>query len=147
VKQTKYVACLVALAVVVWPHPRAGAAARCYPAERFKTLDDQWVRDTLTKLVWQRQASATTMTWTAAKSYCTSAGLRLPTVKELFSLVDLTVAQPHIDSKAFPNTPAEAFWTSSPAAGYCDAAWSVDFHDGRWFVNQDPVTYRVRCVR
>jgi hypothetical protein len=147
VRQTKYLACLFALALVAGPEPRAGAAPRCYPTERFKVIDDQWVRDTLTNLVWQRQASAATMTWTAAKTYCADAGRRLPTVKELFSLVDLTVAQPHIDQKAFPNTPAEPFWTSSPRAGYCDAGWSVDFHDGLWFVNHESITYRVRCVR
>jgi hypothetical protein len=140
-------ACLFALIFVTWPHPRVGAAPRCYPTERFKVLDDQWVRDTLTNLVWQRQASATTMTWTAAKIYCSSAGLRLPTVKELFSIVDFVVSPPHIDKKAFPSTPAESFWTSSPDAGYCGAAWVVQFDYGLWSNTQESATYRVRCVR
>ena len=51
------------------------------------------VSDTLTNLVWQQEASATTMTWVAAQSYCSVAGVafRLPTLKELESLVDVTV--------------------------------------------------------
>ena len=34
-------ACLFALIFVTWPHPRVGAAPRCYPTERFKVLDAQ----------------------------------------------------------------------------------------------------------
>ena len=51
------------------------------------------VGDTLTNLVWQRQASTTTMTRAAAQTYCSSAGsdFRLPTLKELLSLVAISV--------------------------------------------------------
>jgi hypothetical protein len=146
VMKTKYLACAFALVLVAWLHVRAGAAPRCYPTERFNVIDDQWVRDTLTNLVWQRQASATTMTWAAARTYCANAGLRLPTLKELFSIVDLTVARPRIDQKAFPNTPAEWFWTSSPRVDYCDVAWFVDFDDGLWLSTNESATARVRCV-
>jgi hypothetical protein len=112
-------------------------------------LDALTIRDTLTKLVWQRQASGTTMIWAAAETYCSSAGsgFRLPTARELASLLDLTVTSgAKIDQTAFPNTPQESFWTSSsyPSPGQ---KRTIDFGDGSsdW---SDGATssLRVRCV-
>jgi len=54
----------------------------------------------------------------------------LPTVKELSSIVDFTVAGPAINQTAFPSTPADRFWTSSPYAGSSGYAWDVFFYDG-----------------
>ncbi len=104
--------------------------------------------DTLTKLVWQQQASTATMTWAVAKTYCPS-GFRLPTVKELVSIVDLTVASPGptIDQTAFPGTPAEGFWTSSPSVGSSGDAWYVNFGNGRQIFTVVGSYPRVRCVR
>jgi hypothetical protein len=86
------------------------------------------------------------MNWADAKTYCSSVGLRLPTVKELDSLVDLTVTSgATIDPTAFPNTPAESFWTSSPYFGSPSNAWGVDFSSGLYGSGAG-VDY-VRCVR
>jgi hypothetical protein len=150
--KTKYLAFALLPALVAWPQPPTRAAPRCYPTERFKVLDDQFVRDTLTKLVWQRQASTTTMTWATAKTYCSNSGFRLPTVKELLSIVDLTVRTvdspgPIIDQAAFPNTPSEAFWTSSPSARISSDAWNVNFSDGWAGTFRMGNDYRVRCIR
>jgi hypothetical protein len=108
------------------------------------------VRDTLTQLVWQQQASNSTMDWASAQTYCLSAGVgfRLPTVKELASLVDLTLnTGPTIDRAAFPGTPAEGFWTSSPYAGVSGRAWYVHFNFGNLNHNDVGSTNGVRCVR
>jgi hypothetical protein len=157
VKKTMYLAFAFALAVVAWPHAPTGAAPRCYPTERFKVLDDQWVLDTLTKLVWQRQASTKTMSWSEAQGYCSNAGLRLPTVKELRSIVDLTLGRPGpaIDQRAFPNMPATSgagvmlFWTSTPYTYISGnaGAWYVDFYDGTSDPGDVPGSNWVRCVR
>jgi hypothetical protein len=95
--------------------------ARCYPTSRFVVLDGGLVRDTLTRLEWQQQGSSTTMSWADAQIYCSSliSGFRLPTLKELDSLVDPTAAAasgPTID-KAFPDTGGAEYWTSSPYVG------------------------------
>src|SRR5450755_647914 len=75
------------------------------------------VVDSATHLIW-RQVVATgggvdgagRATWTNAKSYCTSlgGGYRLPTAKELLTIVDFSKSNPAIDtsSDAFPNTPS-----------------------------------------
>ncbi len=128
---------------------RCVRGARCYPTSRFVVLSGGLVSDTLTNLVWQQQASTTTMTWAAAQTYCSSAGLgfRLPIVKELLSIVDFAVAGPAINQTAFPNTPAEVFWTSSPYAGSSGYAWLGSFNYGGAESADVSNSYRVRCVR
>ena len=129
---------------------RCVRGSRCYPINRFAVLDGGLVRDTLTSLVWQQQAS-TTMTWEAAQTYCPSAGsgFRLPAAKELISLVDLTVTSgATINQAAFPNAPAETFWTSSPNVGSSGYPWHVQFGYGGYSDGYDVGdASRVRCVR
>ena len=129
---------------------RCVRGSRCYPTNRFVVLDGGLVRDTLTKLVWQQQASDKTVTWPDAQTFCAPAGadFRLPTVKELLSLVDLRVTPgPTVNQAAFPSTPPELFWTSSPSAGSSGSAWTVNFSDGNVAKADQGNSYRVRCVR
>jgi hypothetical protein len=137
--------------LATWMIGRAGAASRCVPKKRFVVLSGELVRDTLTNLVWQQTASTTGMTWTVAQTYCPT-GFRLPTVKELASLVDLTVTSgPSIDQTAFPSSPADDFWTSSPYADRWTPApnlvWFVRFSSGTLFYEDMGYSNRVRCVR
>ncbi|HRI65732.1 MAG TPA: DUF1566 domain-containing protein, partial [Polyangium sp.] len=94
------------------------------------------VFDKVTQLTWQRDVDPNVYTWDAAKAYCEDlvhAGYddwRLPTRIELVSIVDYTKTNPAIDSAAFPNTPSEWFWTSSPWAGSGSVAWLVYFSNG-----------------
>jgi hypothetical protein len=116
------------------------------------TVTSDTVYDTKTKLTWQRAVASSAMTWANAKSYCTAlnlggSGWRLPSMKELQTIVDKTRSNPAIDPTAFPSTPSDYFWSSSPVAGYADGVWSVDFLSGDSlnFVVGDAL--RVRCVR
>jgi hypothetical protein len=65
--------------------------------------------------------------------------------------VDLTVASGStsstIDQTAFPGTPAESFWTSSPYAGSSGYAWRINFFYGVSNDDDVGISYRVRCVR
>jgi Protein of unknown function (DUF1566)/Bacterial Ig-like domain (group 2) len=74
---------------------------------------------------------------------------RLPTAKELQTIVDYGVASPGptIDSTWFPNTVGSAYWTSSPYVGYSSYAWSVIFLDGSVGDLSRNYTYYVRLVR
>ncbi|MBH2006841.1 MAG: DUF1566 domain-containing protein, partial [Myxococcaceae bacterium] len=99
------------------------------------SVADQTVRDSITELVWQRTQSSSTMNQTAASSYCNSLHLngfsfRLPTIRELSSLVDFNRYGPSIDPSAFPGTSADYFWSSTiyePNPAY---AWLVLFSAG-----------------
>ena len=161
----------IALAVALWPVAPPAAAPRCYPTSRFVVQTGGLVQDTLTQLVWQQDGSGTrtgcsgsgnlTCTWAEAQAYCAGltlgglSGWRLPSVKELSSLVDFTVAYPGpaINATAFPNTPSAVFWTSAPylgtpvypsSSGY---AWRVSFYDGSSNDGDAGNSHRVRCVR
>jgi hypothetical protein len=139
----------VVAAVVLAANAIADAGA---PAGRF-TIGSGTVYDTKTKLTWQQATPSTTYSWPDAKTYCAGAGLggagwRLPTVRELQTLVDYSrLTDPRIDTTAFPATPSAAFWSASPAAGSPSLAWLVNFYDG--FASSYDVTtlVDVRCVR
>jgi hypothetical protein len=95
------------------------------------------VRDSVTGLEWQAVAFDKKMTWKEAEKACRDLRLgghsdwRLPTRVELLTLVDDTRFNPAIDTDAFPNTPSDWFWTSTPyAPNPTDYAWVVDFGGG-----------------
>ena len=86
-----------------------------------------------------------------ANTYCAGlslggSGWRLPTLTELESIVD-TAYRPTIDPTAFPSTPADWFWTSSPYVGSSGFGWIVYFNYGSSAYDDTASTNRVRCVR
>jgi hypothetical protein len=123
------------------------------PAGRY-TIANGTVYDTKTKLTWQQGISATTYTQADASTYCSALPLngvkwRLPTMRELTTIVDLSVAPPGptIDSAAFPGTPQAYFWSSTPYSGLPGSAWSVHFYYGFSYGNTVTDTSYARCVR
>ncbi len=141
---------LGAASVLCLPASNARANA---PPGRY-SIANGTVTDTATKLVWQQAVDPGTYTWAGAKSYCAGlslagGGWRVPSMKELMTLVDFSVGPPGptIDAAAFPNTPADYFWSSSPLAGQSSYAWLVFFSIGGTGYNGVTYTLRVRCVR
>lgn len=139
-------ACVLTLAVSWAQHGRADA-----PPSRY-TIANGIVTDTTTLLTWQQTISASSYNWSDAQSYCVGlnlngTGWRVPSMKELQTIVDETRTTPAIDPIAFPNTPVEFFWASSPLAGSPSTSWVVNFNNG--YSNGGDVTFmfRVRCVR
>ena len=125
------------------------ATTACYPSPRFTvqgTGSAATVTDAATKLVWQQTPSAATMVWEMAKTYCPNT-FRLPSLKELQTIVDHTVPPPGptIYSSVFPNTPADYYWTSTPYTP--GTAWFVYFGYGGTNNITAANSYRVRCVR
>jgi hypothetical protein len=121
------------------------------PAGRY-TIANGTVYDTKTKLTWQQTVPSSTYTWANAKTYCSGlslagTGWRLPTAKELQTIVDESRTSPSIDTTAFPSTPSSNFWSSSPLAGSSSYAWYVNFYVGYADSIDVSYTYVVRCVR
>ena len=88
------------------------------------------------------------------EQYCGFHDWRLPTVKELLSLVRHgapTASSARIDGNYFPQTQAGPYWTSTPSALYPGLAWVVDFGDGRVYnaskAENTTTFYYVRLVR
>jgi hypothetical protein len=125
------------------------------------------VTDNATGLVWQRcvlgvsgascdAGTSTYATQADAASSCASldlggwsTGWRLPTLKELQTLVDPRAVNPALDTTAFPGATRYYFWSATPAAADATRAWVVQFDGGNGFVftHATTSTDKVRCVR
>ena len=87
------------------------------PAGRY-TIDTDTVKDEKTSLTWKRAVTmmpggGNVPSLEEASKLC-SAPWRLPTIKELATLVDESAtAAPFIDLKAFPATPNLPYWSST----------------------------------
>lgn len=83
-----------------------------------------------------------------AVGLCGAADWRMPTRKELVSIVDYGRVNPAIDPGYFPNTPASSsFWSASAEAASSCCAWDVHFSDGRDAEALKESTIYVRLVR
>jgi len=103
------------------------------------------VLDTQTGLEWQAKMSGR-MNWHEAIDYAKSLGenWRLPTIKELLTLIDYEKAYP---ATMFPGHKSAALWSSSVCADHTGYAWLVDFDYGYVSNLSKAYGYRVRCVR
>lgn len=133
--------------VLLLSHSAAGDA----PPGRY-SIAGGIVTDTATVLEWQQTHAASTMTWSDAVTYCQNlnlggTGWRLPTMKELQTIVDETRYSPAIDATAFPGTPSSDFWSSSRNAYAMAFAWVVNFNYGDTATNAIHNNSHVRCVR
>ncbi|MEA3315587.1 MAG: DUF1566 domain-containing protein [Campylobacterota bacterium] len=136
--------------------------------KRSFTRDDtkQIVTDNVTGLIWQDEPYNETIdgdyywestpngklqTWEGAKSYCStlsfanSSDWRLPTVKELLSIVDNSKNNPAIFD-GFENIKSSAYWSSQEYKESSSYAWGVDFGSGYSGYGKSD-TFYVRCVR
>jgi hypothetical protein len=122
-------------------------------------------RDLKTGLTWQRTTPSGRRQLAEAKAYCAApaglpgTGWRLPTIKELLTLVDF--AKPdkfRIDASVFdtptaPGDPYSVFWSATsvvskpPFAQYTSGTWNLYFDSGRNNDVDSTVPAFIRCVR
>lgn len=111
------------------------------------------VTDTATGLTWQKATAPGTYTWEQALAYCEALTLggrsdwRLPTRKELRSIVDYSRYNPAINTTYFPDTAASWYWSSTTYAFYTNAAWGVGFDYGYDYHSYKRDSGYVRAVR
>lgn len=129
-----------------------GPSASIPPAHY--TIAGGTVTDNFTRLVWQQAANTAGASWAGAKTYCAGltlagGGWRVPSMKELMTLVDWGAAYPGptVDATAFPDTPNVEFWSSSHVAGNSPNAWGIFFWDGHSGNDDASNSHPVRCVR
>ncbi len=118
----------------------------CYPPSRF-TMSANEVYDAKTKLTWQRELASTTKTREEAFAYCAALGqgFRLPSVKELVTIIDHTQTSPAINSEVFLGSTG-GFWTSTALPG-SSSYWYVYVYEGIPYHVGGSVKFQVRCVR
>lgn len=120
--------------------------------ERFINNGDGTISDTKTRLMWQKEGSQERLNYAQAEEFVAELNKeqylnwRLPTVEELFLLVDRTRSNPAINPLF--KCESAGFWSSTPyAAGNTDYAWFVGFYNGNVSGSYRDSDYFVRPVR
>ena len=72
---------------------------------------------------------------------------RLPTIKELLTLVDYSRQDPSINTNIFKDCKSSYYWSASPNAYSSYGAWSVYFYGGYSSSNYKNLSLYVRLVR
>lgn len=119
------------------------------PSTRYQATVDT-VDELPTELTWQRSIAPGFYTFGAAQTYCSSlalagTGWRMPSIRELQSLVDSSRNSPAIDP-VFMGTTNNAYWSQTPQNASPTEGWVVGFTvgiSGRLQSTQ----YEIRCVR
>ncbi len=117
--------------------------------QRFTDNGDNTVTDNTTGLTWTKTTIAQEVNHQAAETAAAALGdgWRLPTVNELFSLVDHTQEEPAIDTGTFPDTQNDWYWTSTKTAWNEAAVWVVYFGLGDAYGSHRDSGACVRAVR
>jgi len=122
-----------------------------------------WASDTvvLANLEWQdnTETKSTKLNWHDAVVYCNKLTLvgksdwRLPSIKELQSIVDMNQVNPAIKRK-FRNIASDndvwftnAYWSKSLDISSFWSAWNIGFTDGQTYNSVKSDKKYVRCVR
>ena len=127
------------------------ANERVAPNSRYTNHGNGAVTDSKTALMWKQcsegqsgssctgsyiaQVWQTALTTANNSTFANYSDWRLPSVKELQSLVETGCHSPAINTALFPNTPSTYFWTSTTYAPNASVAWVVDFDNGGVSVN------------
>lgn len=144
-----------------WGYARCVRGASWPPKGTYLVLGpaEELVLDTRTGLMWQRDHSSPMdpLDWGAELSRCQELELggfsdwRLPSITELWSIVEIGATEPSIDTRAFPGTQS-MFFRSSTTYRYDDmTSWvvAVPFNEGiiAYFSKTDAYGSVMRCVR
>jgi hypothetical protein len=90
--------------------------------------------------------------WYEANDYCEKLELhglkewRLPTFRELFSIVDYTRINPAVNP-VFTFTNEDTYWTSTNFAATPSRAWTIDFRTGATYYSYKSTNHGIRCVK
>lgn len=137
------------------------------PDSNFVINDDGTVTDSRLGLMWMRcalgqtwESSTATCTGDASKMhwqqaliaahgyvYANQTGWRVPNIKELASITEGQCVRPAINMRIFPNTPADDFWTSSPAVSDPQRAWVIAFFNSSNSIKEKSLFVYTRLVR
>jgi hypothetical protein len=128
-------------------------------ADRFR-IEGGTVLDRMTGLRWERTPTfvaslpeSEMSRYARAANYCSTlvldgeSSFRMPSMKELQTLVDESRTDLAIDPETFPGATGDDYWTSSLLEGDPESAWFVRFSDGYSQYAALETPNLVRCVK
>jgi hypothetical protein len=111
------------------------------------------VSDSRTGLMWTRFVPGSGYTWSDAANFCDGldhAGFkdwRLPSLKEIQTIITTNAAPPLIDESLFGATPSDYHWTSTASTVKLTDFGAIDFKNGLVLGFARTTVKRARCVR
>lgn len=150
--------CLFAWTGVLQEGPAAfssqGGSAGSSSSQRFvAVLDGVAVTDVQTGWTWEQSPDFFYGTWTEAITHCrektvgAQKGWRLPSIKELASLIDSSQKDPALPSgHPFGHIKSSIYWSSTPSETDDIVAWHVSFFTGEVVTDQKSQTRRAWCM-
>jgi hypothetical protein len=125
------------------------------PSCRYVIHGDGTVNDAMTGLTWQQALAPGALDWPTGMQYCATLALggrdhwRLPTIKELLTLVDVSVDTIAtlgfaMDTRVFP-TPVNILWSSTLLPGTTNA-WVLALDGLAESLDTSKLGFGVRCV-
>ena len=129
----------------------------------FRDNGNDSVTDNLTGLMWSRKTldinddglvdAGDAVDWEDALAWCENLVLagyddwRLPSIKELKSIVKDDADSPAVDTRYFPDTLVSPYWTSTTVYHAPGSAWFVGFQKGDCHYDLKTRQYHIRAVR
>ena len=114
-------------------------------SERFTEVPSgvKWFKDNATGLEWSETAPHLA-TFDEANGWCKSVGGRVPSARELLTLVDYTLANP---CTIMQDTVSSAYWSACRYKPFTELAWTVNFNDGGVLAASRRYKFYLRAVR
>lgn len=109
------------------------------PPNHYTVIADGEVQDNYTGLTWQQGDSQQYMSWNEAVQYCANLSLngqswRLPSIREISTLVDESTVAPAINEEMFPGTIGASYSNDWYWASHQETSnrygWAINFDDG-----------------
>jgi len=122
-------------------------------AARFVIAFPGAVLDKHTGLVWEAVPDATPRTWTDATRHCVgrtvggTIGWRLPSMEELKSVQDPSIAPPFVPAGVFTDVQSTTYWSVSTSVKVPIAVSFVHLVDDRVSSGNTALTFPAWCVR
>jgi len=111
------------------------------------------VTDVQTGFTWEQSPDFFYGAWSEAIAHCQAktvggqVGWRLPSIKELATLIDSSQKDPALPSgHPFGNIKSSIYWSSTPSETDDIVAWHVSFFTGEAVTDQKSQTRRAWCV-
>lgn len=120
--------------------------------QRFTLLPDNTVKDNGTDLTWYAVPTKDSLTWEDALQYSENLNVgnrsdwRLPNIKELQSLADVSLFTPCISKQVFPTITVNKFWSSTSLSNQTTKAWYLDTQYGITTYDTKTNHHPVLCV-
>jgi hypothetical protein len=119
-----------------------------------ETAKNSVVLDKRNAIYWQDDlfSQKSSEDWDDAVEYCDKLILnsmdkwRLPTFRELLSIVDYGRVDPAIDP-VFEYLNEGTYWTSNNFSATLSRAWTIDFRTGKTYYSYKTTNHSVRCVQ